>query len=84
MTAAEFVDPVDPAQRRHARTLGLLIGGGFVALVAGFVVYFWLNGLPKDPKVLKRLQERQAAAEAEAKANQSTTSESPVLKDQPR
>lgn len=82
MTTAEFVDPVDPAQRRRARTLGLLVGGAFVALVAVFVVYFSFNGLPKDPKEWKRLQERRAAAEAEA--GHSTTSASPDVKDQPR
>lgn len=84
MNTADVMDPVDPAQRRHARALGLVIGGGFVALVTGFVIYFSINGLPKDPKEWKRLQERRAAAEADAKTNQNTTSESPAPKDQPR
>lgn len=84
MTNAEYADPVDPAQRRRARTLGLMVGGAFVALVAVFIAYFNVHGLPKDPKEWKRLQERRAAAEAEAKATQSTTSESPAPKDPTR
>lgn len=84
MTTADLTDPVAPAQRRHARTLGLVVGGAFVALVVGFIAYFNVHGLPKDPKEWKRLQERRAAAEAEAKANQSTIPESPAPKDPTR
>jgi hypothetical protein len=80
MIAAELSDPVDPAQRRQARTLGLLVGGGFVALVAAFIAIFSITGLPKDPKEWKRLQERRAAAEAE-RAGHSATPESPAPKD---
>lgn len=84
MTATPYADPVEPAQRRRARMLGLLVGGAFVALVVAFIAYFNVHGLPKDPKEWKRLQERRAAAEAEGKAAQSTIPESPALKDPPR
>jgi hypothetical protein len=84
VTTADLTDPVDPAQRHRARTLGLLVGGGFLALVGTFIAVFSVNGLPKDPKEWKRLQERRAAAEAEEKASRSAKPESPAVKDQPR
>lgn len=81
---ADLTDPVDPTQRRRARILGLLVGGAFLALVGVFIAYFSVHGLPKDPKEWKRLEERRAAAEAEAKAAQSTNPASPVVKDPTR
>lgn len=57
-------DPVDPRQRRHARVLGLLVGGGFIALTVTCIIIFNARGLPKDPKEWKRLQEQRSAAEA--------------------
>jgi len=66
-------DPVDPRQRRHARVLGCIIGGGFLALVTTFIIIFKDHGLPKDPKEWKRLQEQRAAAEAGKTAAEKTT-----------
>jgi hypothetical protein len=57
----EAVDPVDPRQRRQARRLGLIIGAGFLAVVVVFIMLFDINGLPKDPKVWKRMQEQRSA-----------------------
>lgn len=68
------VDPVDPQQRSRARTLGLIIGTGFLAMVVAFIIIFSTNGLPKDPKEWKRLQEQRSAA--------GTGSEQPQQKDQ--
>ena len=62
---AEVLDPVDPRQRRHARVLGRLVIGAFLALVAACFIIFSINGLPKDAKEWKRQQERRSAAEAE-------------------
>ncbi len=70
------VDPVDPQQRRRARALGLIIGGAFIALVVTFIIIFSTNGLPKDPKEWKRLQEQRSAT--------GTGSEQPQQKDQTR
>lgn len=79
MTTAEgFSDPVDPRQRRHARVLGLVVGAAFLALVAGCFIMFSINGLPKDAKEWKRLQERRSAAEAE-KAEQAPASGSTTV-----
>lgn len=69
-SSADLNDPVDPRQRRHARMLGVLVTAGFLALVVVCFIMFSINGLPKDAKEWKRMQERRAAAEAE-KAEQS-------------
>jgi hypothetical protein len=63
--AADVTDPVDPRQRRQARVLGLFVTGAFLALVAVCFTMFSINGLPKDAKEWKRLQERRSAAEAD-------------------
>lgn len=63
-------DPVDPRQRRQARVLGLIIGGGFLALVVTCIIIFKANGLPKDPKEWKRLQEQRSALGTESAAPQ--------------
>ena len=83
MTAAEALDPVDPRQRRHARVLGLLVAAAFLAVMGGFFTVFSLNGLPKDPKEWKRLQERRSAAETE-KAAQAPIPVPTSEKDAPR
>lgn len=64
-STAGLSDPVDPRQRRHARVLGALVTAGFLALVAVCFIIFSINGLPKDAKEWKRMQERRSAAEAE-------------------
>jgi hypothetical protein len=56
-----LADPVDPRQRQQARVLGLILGGGFLALVVTCIIIFKANGLPKDPKEWKRLQEQRSA-----------------------
>ena len=60
------MDPVDQRQRQHARRLGLIIGGGFVAVVVICIIIFSTYGLPKDPKEWKRLQEQRAAIGTES------------------
>lgn len=75
MTGADAAfDPVDPQQRRRARTLGLIIGALFVSVVVAFIIIFKFNGLPKDPKEWKRLQEQRSAV--------GTGNEQPQQKDQ--
>jgi len=79
MTTAEYdTDPVDPRQRRQARVLGFVVTSAFLALVAGCFIMFSINGLPKDAKEWKRLQERRSAAEAE-KAEQGSASGSTIV-----
>jgi hypothetical protein len=41
--------------------LGLILGSGFLALVVTCIIIFKANGLPKDPKEWKRLQEQRSA-----------------------
>lgn len=79
-TTSELRDPVDPRQRQHARVLGLVVTGAFLALVAICFTIFSINGLPKDAKEWKRQQERQSAAEAEKaeKAAGTTTVPAPA------
>lgn len=85
MSAEMTGDPVDPRQRRHAVMLGVIVGGAFVAVMIGFIILFSINGLPKDPKAWKRLEERRAAAEAEKKAAITPPAASPTpTKDAPR
>jgi len=50
----------NPQAARNLR-LGLIIGGLCLAQVIGFIIIFSRTGLPKDPKVWKELQARQAA-----------------------
>ncbi len=82
ISAADATDPVDPRQRRQARVLGLLVTGAFLALVAACFIMFSINGLPKDAKEWKRLQERRSAAEAD-KAAQSAPASTTVTTPQP-
>lgn len=53
------VSAPDPLARRNLR-LGLIIGGLCLAQVVVFIIIFSRNGLPKDPKVWKEQQARQA------------------------
>ena len=50
----------NPQATRNLR-LGLIIGGLCLAQVVVFIIIFSRNGLPKDPKVWKEQQARQAA-----------------------
>jgi hypothetical protein len=49
-------------QQRRAVRLGLVLGGVSLALTAAFFILFSHFGLPKDPKVWKRMQQRESAA----------------------
>lgn len=53
---------VSGEQRRSAVRLGLLLGGACLALTVTFFILFSTFGLPKDPKVWKRMQQRESAA----------------------
>ena len=53
----------NPQAARNLR-LGLIIGGLCLAQVVVFIIIFSRNGLPKDPKVWKEQQARQAAQQA--------------------
>ncbi len=55
-------DPIDPRQRRQALVLGLGLGAACLALMVACIIMFSTNGLPKDPKEWKRLQEQRSAA----------------------
>jgi hypothetical protein len=59
-------NPSDPTStpRRNLR-LGLIIGGLCLAQVVVFIIIFSRTGLPKDPKVWKEQQARQAAQQAQ-------------------
>ena len=48
-------------QRRSAVRLGLMLGGACLALTVTFFILFSTFGLPKDPKVWKRMQQRESA-----------------------
>lgn len=53
----------DPQAARNLR-LGLIIGGLCLAQVVVFIIIFSRTGLPKDPKVWREIQARQAAQQA--------------------
>jgi hypothetical protein len=50
---------VDPEIRRRNLQLGLMLGGFALAIMAYFVVTFTRDGLPKDPKMWKQMQDKQ-------------------------
>ena len=59
----EVTPAANPQAARNLR-LGLIIGGLCLAQVVVFIIIFSRNGLPKDPKVWKEQQARQAAQQA--------------------
>ena len=62
MTNSVSVLDVSAEQRRSATRLGLLLGGGCLALTVTFFILFSNFGLPKDPKIWKRMQQKESAA----------------------
>ena len=52
-------NPIDAATRRRNLLLGLGLGGFVIAVMVGFIVVFSRQGLPKDPKVWKQMQDQQ-------------------------
>lgn len=60
--AASSLLEINAEQRRSATRLGLILGGGCLALTTTFFILFSNIGLPKDPKVWKRMQQRESAA----------------------
>jgi dolichyl-phosphate-mannose--protein O-mannosyl transferase len=68
-------DIIEQQQRKHARTLGLCLGAGFLSLVVVCIIIFSQVGLPKDPKEWKRQQEQQRLknAERDSSGNSSAT-----------
>ncbi len=60
----EVVPDTNLQARRNLR-LGLIIGGLCLAQVVVFIIIFSRTGLPKDPKVWKEQQARQAAQQAQ-------------------
>lgn len=59
----KIMSEADPQAVRNLR-LGLIIGALCLAQVVVFIIIFSRNGLPKDPKVWKEQQARQAAQQA--------------------
>jgi hypothetical protein len=53
-------------QRRSATRLGLILGGACLALTVVFFILFSSFGLPKDPKVWKRMQQERSAAASQS------------------
>lgn len=62
MTLAAPLQDISDDQRRRAVRLGLILGGACLALTVTFFILFTRFGLPKDPKVWKRMQQRESAA----------------------
>ena len=56
------ISGISADQRRSAMRLGLILGGACLALAVTFFILFSTFGLPKDPKVWKRMQQRESAA----------------------
>ena len=54
------VEPLPTAQRRRNVVLGLAIGALCIAQIALFMILFKHNGLPKDPKIWRDMQARDA------------------------
>jgi hypothetical protein len=57
---------VSPEQRRSATRLGWMLGGACFALTVIFFIIFSNFGLPKDPKVWKRMQQEKSAAASQS------------------
>ena len=62
MTLTAATTELSADQRRSAVRLGLMLGGACLALTVAFFTLFSIFGLPKDPKVWKRMQQRESAA----------------------
>ena len=62
MTSTAPIADISADQRRSAVRLGLMLGGACLALTVTFFILFSIFGLPKDPKVWKRMQQRESAA----------------------
>ncbi|HYE06423.1 MAG TPA: hypothetical protein VEL07_12990 [Planctomycetota bacterium] len=60
-----------PEQRRANVLMGLALGGLAIAVVVTMIAVFATQGLPRDPKVWKELEQRRSAAEAGAAADES-------------
>ncbi len=75
--------PTDPTpeQRRANVRMGLALGGLAIAVVIGMISVFATQGLPRDPKVWKEMEQRRSAGEAGAAADEPAA---PAAAEEPR